>query len=135
VARRPIGRVDSRFVDSIKEDLMSRYVFSSISLLVALTIMGCSEKNSPTAAIDGGESDFAIHVSEPETFGHVIVEEVEYYTSSPAQGRPPDGKLAAGTKVRIRRNTGGYSLVKTPEGTEGYVDSDAVQDASGDPTR
>ena len=110
---------------------MSRYDFFAVSLVLALVVTGCAEQASPPAAIEGGQSDPAIHVSQPETFPHVIAHEVEYYTSSPAQGRPPDGTLAAGTRVRIRRNTGSYSLVKTVDGLEAYVHGDAVQEADG----
>jgi hypothetical protein len=44
-----------------------------------------------------------------ESFSHVITTEVEYYTTGPQQGRPPDGKFRAGTKVNIVQEAGSYT--------------------------
>ena len=38
---------------------------------------------------------------------HVIVSESPYYTTSPAQARPPDGQFKPGTRVKLLRKAGG----------------------------
>ena len=58
--------------------------------------------------------------SKPQ-FSHVIAAETEYYESSPAQGRPADGKLKAGTKVIVIEKAGSYVRVKSADGIIGYV--------------
>jgi len=54
-------------------------------------------------------------------FPHVIAAETEYYESSPAQGRPADGKLKAGTKVIVIEKAGSYVRVKSAAGIIGFV--------------
>ncbi len=103
------------------------------SLLFTLLLVGCSGQSSPPAAIDGPSDPTtpaaSSSSSEPEaTYPYEITAEVEYYTTGPQQGRPPDGTLPPGTKVDILRRTGSYSLVKSADGIEGYVSSDAVRD-------
>lgn len=113
---------------------MPRYATVFLTLLVALAMSGCSGQSSPPASIDGGQDAGATATkgtSDPtETFPYTVTQQVEYYTSGPQQGRPPDGKLAAGTKINVLRRTGGYSLVHTAEGIEGYISTDAIQDPS-----
>ncbi len=41
----------------------------------------------------------------------VIGNETDYYSTSPAQGRPADGKLKAGTKVKVLEKAGSYVRV------------------------
>ncbi len=111
---------------------MPRHIAVSLSLLVALVALGCSGQSSPPANIDGGQDTDAtadaLSDRPAETFPYTIAQEVEYYTTGPQQGRPPDGTLAAGTKVNVLRRTGGYSLVRWAGGIEGYVLTEAIQD-------
>jgi hypothetical protein len=58
---------------------------------------------------------------------HVIERETEYYLAGPQQGRPPDGKFAAGTRVRVLESAGSYARVRTENGVEAYVSSEALQ--------
>ncbi|QDV23166.1 DUF1559 family PulG-like putative transporter [Aureliella helgolandensis] len=67
------------------------------------------------------------HESPDSELSHVIAAETEYYTTSPQQGRPPDGKFPAGTKVSIVEEAGSYVLVKSEDGVEAYVGAGAVK--------
>ena len=58
---------------------------------------------------------------------HVVSIDAEYYTTGPQQGRPPDGKFAAGTKVSIVREAGSYALVRSEDGRQAYVASNVIQ--------
>jgi len=61
------------------------------------------------------------------TVTHEVVSESEYYSTSPQQGRPADGMIAAGTKVGIINDAEeDYVLVRSPDGVEGYITSDAL---------
>lgn len=51
--------------------------------------------------------------------------DVEYYTTSPAQGRPADGKLPAGTKVKVIDKAGSY--VRVMAVIEAYVPADSLK--------
>ncbi|MGD9719968.1 MAG: hypothetical protein AB7O59_01995 [Pirellulales bacterium] len=112
---------------------MSRFVRCAASALGLVLLVGCGQA-TPPANIEGGDAVSAV-AEPPPTFPDVIAEEVEYYTAGPQQGRPPDGKLAAGTKVNVRRSTGGYSLVRTADGIEGYISTDAIADPAGQSAR
>lgn len=69
----------------------------------------------------------ATYKSSESQFSHVIAAETEYYTTGPQQGRPPDGKFPAGTKVSIVEEAGSYVLVKSEKGVEAYVATNAVK--------
>jgi len=58
---------------------------------------------------------------------HVIAHETNYYMSGPQQARPPEGSFAAGTKVTLISGAGSYSLVRSPDGIEAYVSTDALK--------
>lgn len=60
-------------------------------------------------------------------FTHVIENETAYYLTGPQQGRPPDGKFAAGTRVRLLETAGSYARVRAEGGVEAYVSCDALQ--------
>jgi hypothetical protein len=115
---------------------MARLVAVSLGLLVVLVTVGCTGQSPPPANIDGGSdadsAGYTSRVRPAETFPYTVTQEVEYYKSGPQQGRPPDGTLPAGTKINVLRRTGGYSLVRTAEGVEGYVSTDSIQDPSPD---
>jgi rhodanese-related sulfurtransferase len=59
-------------------------------------------------------------------FTHVVASDTPYYTTGPQQGRPADGTFKAGTKIALIRDAGSYSLVKSEDGTQGYIVSTAV---------
>jgi hypothetical protein len=59
----------------------------------------------------------------------VLRNETPYYANGPQQGRAPDGKFTPGTKVRLLRRSGSYSLVQTAEGKRVYVSADVLQPA------
>lgn len=64
-------------------------------------------------------------------FTHVITAETVYYTTGPQQGRPPDGKFPAGTKVQVLRESGSYSQVRTETETIAYVSTSALKKVEG----
>ena len=64
-------------------------------------------------------------------FSHFIAAETEYYTNGPQQGRPPDGKFLAGTKVSVVEESGSYVLVKSEGGVGAFVAADAVKPQEG----
>lgn len=87
---------------------------------VALAV-GCQPPKEKT----GGSEDSPPAVTAPE-FSHVITTGSAYYTGGPQQGRPPDGTLFQGTRVRVLENAGSYSVVRTADGIEGYVSTAAI---------
>ena len=91
-------------------------------IVLASLLVGCSDQSSPEAqkALDAA----------PESYSHVITTEVEYYTTGPQQGRPPDGKFPAGTKVNIVQEAGSYTQVRSESGIEAYVSSDAIKETA-----
>ncbi len=58
---------------------------------------------------------------------HQLARTAEYYKDGPQQMRPPDGKLPAGTKVRVLREAGSYTLVESESGVTAYVAADALK--------
>ncbi|GEM_PF-6103886 len=58
---------------------------------------------------------------------HQLAQAAEYYKDGPQQMRPPDGKLPAGTKVRLLRSAGSYVLVESERGVRAYVAADALK--------
>ncbi|MBW3595725.1 MAG: serpin family protein [Planctomycetes bacterium] len=58
---------------------------------------------------------------------HVIAAETAYYTTGPQQGRPPDGKFKAGTRTKLLREAGSYSLVRAENGVAAYVATNTLK--------
>jgi len=44
-----------------------------------------------------------------------------YYLGGPQQARPPDGKFSEGTKVKLLRSAGSYTMVQSETGIAAYV--------------
>jgi hypothetical protein len=102
-------------------DKESRMRLQIVAFIVLTSLLvGCSGQSTPKAQNAAG--------SPADSFSHVITTEVEYYTTGPQQGRPPDGKFPAGTKVTIVREAGSYILVRSEDGVEAYVASDAIKE-------
>ena len=60
-------------------------------------------------------------------FTHSISLIAEYYTGGPQQGRPADGQLDPGTRVKIIESSGSYVLIEAESGEKGYVSADSLQ--------
>jgi hypothetical protein len=58
---------------------------------------------------------------------HRVTVDTEYYRDGPQQARPADGTLAAGTIVRLVKESGSYSLVETSNRLQVYIASDSLQ--------
>ena len=64
-----------------------------------------------------------------EKFTHFVAVQIVYYKGGPMQGRAPEGKFTAGTKVELipGEKIGSYVLVKSESGVEAYVLSGALK--------
>ena len=106
-----------------------------VLLLMIVLCVGCNraEEARRNAAQDNLKqldealkNDHETHESPVSEFTHVISVETEYYTTGPQQGRPPDGKFSAGTNVNVIEEAGSYTLVRSKNGVEAFVASDAL---------
>jgi hypothetical protein len=98
-------------------------------------------KETPTASA-GSTASLAVPSSEATAptaqpasqagFTHEIANETVYYLSGPQQGRPPEGKLAAGTRVALLGDSGSYAKVRSEGGIEAWVSSGALRALSGE---
>ena len=58
---------------------------------------------------------------------HVLKGDTAFYLTGPQQGRPADGQLVKGTKVRRIKDSGSYCQVRTEDGRTGYIACDAMK--------
>ncbi len=65
--------------------------------------------------------------SDPFTASHVLLREEAWYADGPHQSRPPDGVLKVGTRVRLLRNNGSYSVVELSNGRTAYVTTGSLK--------
>lgn len=104
--------------------------------LAAAVLIGCGSDGKTRPAADGGRthSDNGRKTDRPAAdFTHVVTAEAACYTTGPQQGRPPDGRFPAGTKVEVLREAGSYLLVRSRHGVEAYVSTAALQKHNGEP--
>lgn len=92
-------------------------------------------KPDEPASNDGGPQLIAPGVDAPSDDAsqptHVISVAAEFYTTGPQQGRPPDGKFEAGTKVTLVESAGSYARVRSTTGVEAFVATDALEPLAG----
>jgi hypothetical protein len=103
-------------------------------LLFVLTVaLGCSQgSTTPTpAAIPESNSNKQAEPAPKKSFTHVVTGDSEYYVGGPQQASPPDGTFATGTKVRLIKNAGSYSIVESATGVQAYVSTDAIREVEG----
>jgi hypothetical protein len=60
-------------------------------------------------------------------FTHVLARDEPYYLTGPQQGRPPEGTLKAGTRVKLVESAGTYSRVAAEDGTAAWVSSESLK--------
>ena len=108
----------------------------SICVLLVVVCLGCNRaEEARRKAVENNLKQIGeelhnyheAHQSSDSEISHAIVAETEYYTTGPQQGRPPDGKFPAGTKVNVVEEAGSYVLVKSDGGVEAYVAADSVK--------
>ena len=61
-----------------------------------------------------------------QEFTHALTRDEPYYLTGPQQGRPPEGTLKAGTKVKLMESAGSYSRVAAENGTTAWVATDSL---------
>ena len=52
---------------------------------------------------------------------------VHYYLGGPQQARPPEGKFKLGTRVKLVRKAGSYSIVQSETGITAHVATAALK--------
>ena len=57
---------------------------------------------------------------------HSVKIETVFYLDGPQQARPPDGSLAAGTRVTLVNLAGSYAQVVLPDGRQVYLATDSL---------
>lgn len=110
-----------------------------VLLLLAIGfLVGCESSGvSPTpkdtpqdqsiSATEGPKLLAPGHAPAAETsFPDVITSSTAYYRDGPQQGRPADGTLAEGTRIRVIADAGSYSVVQTADGIHAYVSTGAI---------
>ncbi|MDZ4815686.1 MAG: hypothetical protein SGI71_05420 [Verrucomicrobiota bacterium] len=65
-------------------------------------------------------------------FNKMIISETGFYKEGPTEFGSPDGRMAAGTRVRVLEQASGYMKVQTTSGKEVFVPSEKVGDLSTD---
>lgn len=82
-----------------------------------------SGQDQQQANIEEGEIH---HQDLPTDLTHKLNSLTPYYTTGPQQARPADGNLPLGTRVKLIKNEGSYSLVTTENGISAYVLTSAL---------
>jgi serpin B len=89
--------------------------------LMAMLVAGCSPGVQSQQDQQPGQQ-----AGTPNPFTHVTTVDTEYYLDGPQQGRPADGRFAAGTPVVILQEGGSYTRVRSQDGIEAWIVADAV---------
>ena len=84
-----------------------------VAIVLTLVLVGCNWSCAPVATAEPGLT-------------HVVHADSVYYTTGPQQSRPPDGTFKAGTKVKLVREAGSYSLVESEGGVAAYVSTGSL---------
>ena len=107
--------------------------FALVVLLIASMVAAVEGVQEP-GGDPASQSTATIGGSDAATSGsptHVIASKTTYYATGPQQGRAPDGEFPAGTRVRILREAGSYTLVQAENGVRAYVAADSLQPLPG----
>jgi hypothetical protein len=93
-----------------------RLLRCSAVAVTTLALIGCRGATKPPVPSDEHKTAPATR----ETWTHELTEDEAWY-EHPAQGRPPNGTLRKGTKVRVLNHAGSYTEVLSEQGVRGYV--------------
>jgi hypothetical protein len=98
---------------------------TALLLLISFVLTGCDPSGMPNEAEEQASSAKAPAAAAAE-YPYEITTIAAYYTGGPQQGRPPDGELLKGTRVKVLENAGSYSVVRSEDGIEAYVSTGAI---------
>ena len=88
--------------------------------LVMLIMESVSKRRSPQLGLNSNiKGSFTHEIAGPF--------ETVYYLGGPQQARPPEGKFRPGTRVRLIRNAGSYSVVQSETGITPHVSTGALK--------
>ncbi len=90
----------------VTHDLRPGFEWVAALLLCALLLAGCQAGGGAT---------------------HTVATETPFYLDGPQQARPPDGTVAAGTRVTLVSAAGSYAQVLLPDGRRAYVATDSLK--------
>ena len=95
-----------------------RHVAMVLLLPVSATVTGCRRDRS----VDFDPSEPA-HTTAPalQHSTHELTKDEVYYLGGPMQGRPPEGRFEAGTRVVVLERMDGYSRVRSAGGVTAWV--------------
>ena len=136
--------IRSKVQDGYKYSLLRNHHFRQLAEDVCLLEASYQRFNSSYQPIYNGrgvyfyrkiDSEWRIYTimqlpSDPSpssSAAHVIQVETHYYTTGPQQGRPADGKFPSGTRIKLLKVSGNYSLVESDDGIVAYVSSDSLK--------
>lgn len=102
---------------------MNRRICSLLCVVsLAVCGAGCGVKMMGPAP-GGGSAGSGYHT-------HVLIENADYYTDNPAQGRAANGQFQQGEKVTLIQRAGSYSLVRSANGVQAYVSTGSIRAAN-----
>ncbi len=92
----------------------------TVLLVTCLPVFGCNQggtsEEAERQAILAAEAEYPVQIGTT----------TPYYTGGPQQGRPPEGQLWPGTPVKVLQDAGSYSLIRTADGIEAYIETAAI---------
>jgi hypothetical protein len=88
--------------------------------VTTLALAGC--RGAPPPGASDGQKTPATR----ETWTHQLTQDEAWY-ENPAQGRPPNGTIRKGSKVRVLNPAGSYTDVLSEDGVRGFVSSESLR--------
>ena len=112
-----------RYLKSYAKRYAKRYA-KTVLLVTCLPVFGCNlgcnqggtSEEAERQAILAAEAEYPVQIGTA----------TPYYTGGPQQGRPPEGQLWPGTPVKVLQDAGSYSLIRTADGIEAYIETAAI---------
>lgn len=111
-----------------------------LAVACAASVIGCQDAEQPEPDVEQTNPQQNDEPANPQQNGekvetprndgaatHVITGEAVYYKGGPQQAQPQDGTFQDGTRVTVIDGAGSYSLVRSADGIEAYVASDALR--------
>jgi hypothetical protein len=117
-----------KFLEHANQELMRQAKKKNLDgATLAFVQMTTSCINCHRALRDGKHEDKTDDKPTKLVWTHSVKKDSAFYLTGPQQGRPADGELAKGTRVRRIKEAGSYCQVQTEDGKTAYVSCDALK--------